>query len=232
MPLTEEQNEIIRLRIEEHKHSKYEVDIDLGEGRTLKGLIVHPNVLRPEKSSSLYLARYLASNANIYKDKNILDLGCGCGIQGIITLLGGSKSVTFSDISQAAVENTTENIGKFNLTSKAQVVQGDLFENVNSVFDLIIFNHPFWPSKPTEETPITKAMMDEGPLLHRFLDGAPKYLTNGGLIFMPFFNFAGDTNNPGIQAKQHGYEVKMVHQINLDDGNIQKGLFSLFQLQL
>ncbi len=231
MSLTEEQRELTNLRLQEHHHARYEVDITLAEDKTLEGLVVHPNVLRPEKSSSLFLARYLYSKPDIYKDKDVLDLGCGCGIQGIVMSLGGAQSVTFSDISQAAIDNTLENIDKFNLASKTQVLQGDLFENIHSVFNVIVFNHPFWPAKHKEESPITRAMFDEGQLIHSFLDQAPKHLTKDGLILMPFFHLAGDLNNPEVQAKQHGYEIKTVYQADLNNDKIQRGLFSVFQLQ-
>lgn len=230
MVLTDEQKKIIELRIKEHSHSRYEIDIVLDKENTLKGFVVEPNVHRPEKTSALYFARYLFSNNDTYKDKKVLDMGCGSGIQGIVMGLYGAETVTLSDVSKDAFENTLENIKKFKLTNKAVAVQSDLFENINSAFDLITFNHPFFPERPQEDIPITKAMLDEGSLIQRFLKEAPKYLNKEGLVLMPFFEFAGETNNPKIQGLQNGYEVQEVYNIKVDDENIQKGIFSVYKL--
>jgi methylase of polypeptide subunit release factors len=231
MALTEEQKKLIELRLKEHSHARYEVDVVLDENDLLKGVVVYPNVHRPEKTSALYFARYLFINKDVYRDKEVLDMGCGCGIQGIVMAKFGAKHVTLSDISQNAVDNTKENIQKFSLEGKTTVVWGDLFENVQTTADIIVFNHPFFPAEVNPDIPITTAILDEGKLIHRFLDEAPKYLNKDGVIIMPFFEFAGETNNPGIQGPKRWYNVKEVYTIEVDDENIQKGRFSVYELR-
>jgi hypothetical protein len=48
---------------------------------------------------------------------------------------------------------------------------------------------------------------------------------------MPFFPFAGNTNNPSFRGKEKGYVVKEIYKANIDDGNLQKGEFLVFSLR-
>jgi hypothetical protein len=120
---------------------------------------------------------------------------------------------------------------KYHLLDKAEFVCGDLFENVKGKFDVIIFNHPFFEEFSDLKNPITRAWFNNGELIQKFLKEAINYLNNGGVIIMPFFPFAGQTNNPGIQGEKNGYVVKLLHKENEDDQNLQKGEFCVFSLQ-
>ena len=95
---------------------------------------------------------------------------------------------------------------------------------------MIIFNHPFFSENPIPNIPVTNAIFDPGDLIHRFLKEAPQYLNKGGYLIMPFFHFAGETNDPELQAPSHGYKVVLKHRVDVDDENIQKGLFSVYQI--
>lgn len=231
MSLTPDQQSLNQKRIQEHQHSRYEVDIVLDSGLILKDFIIYPNVLRADKTSGLYFAKYLSSNPDLYKNKKVLDMGCGSGIQGIVVGSCGATQVTFSDISTDAVSNAKENIERFKITQKSVVYEGDLFEKINDTYDVIIFNHPFFSEKPLKEFPVTIAFFDDGKLIHKFLDEAPRYLNPGGSIIMPFFEFAGEVNNPEIQAPLHDYDVALKYKIDVNDENIQKGIFSVFELK-
>jgi len=231
MTLTPEQFDLTQKRIVEHQHERYEVDIQLNREIVLNNFIVFPNVLRPEITSGLYFAKYLSGESEIFKNKSVLDMGCGSGIQGVVAGLSGANKIVFSDIAEAAVENTKENVDKFNIKEKSFVIQGDLFREINGQFDIILFNHPFFAESPNKEIPFTIAMYDNGSLIHRFLDEAKDYLNEGGFILMPFFHFAGDVNNPEKQALAHGYSVEVEHEMELNDENIQKGQFSVYRLR-
>jgi methylase of polypeptide subunit release factors len=231
MTLTDEQKKIIDLRISEHQHSRYETDITSGGEVILKNIIVYPNVLRPEITSALYFARFLFSNEKLYENKDVLDMGCGTGVQGLVMGLNGAKSVTFSDISHDAYQNTVENIAKFGLNNTTSVTQGDLFENILGTFDLIVFNHPFFAGVPDKNVPSTIVMLDDGVIIHKFLKDATKCLNSGGSIIMPFFESAGETNNPGVQGPKEGYDTKRIYCEEIDDENIQKGQFSVYELR-
>ena len=228
MALTKEQEYMCALRLKEHQHEDYTTDINLG-CLFLKGYFVRKSVFRPETTSGIYLARYLANNAQYFKGKSVLDLCCGSGIQGIVMGKFGAKKVHLSDISPEAVLNTQENISRFGL--KATVSCGDLFENIGEKFDLIVCNHPFFDNDPDPNNPITKAWFNRGELLQRLLSQAPTYLNSGGKILMPYFPFAGKINDPSLQAAQHGYVALKVHEETIDDANIQKGVFNVYLLE-
>jgi methylase of polypeptide subunit release factors len=204
MTLNKIQQAQIKKQLAEHQHNRYEVNINLGDNLTLNNFAVYENVLRPEKMVALNLARYIFINGGL-ENKTVIDIGCGSGIQGIVAGLLGAKKIILSDISKHALENTTENICKFNLQNKAIILESDLFHNIDNKADVIIFNHPFFPSKPIESIPISSAMLDDGFLLERFLTEARKYLLPKGKIIMPYFHLAGETNNPIIQGPKYGY---------------------------
>ena len=67
----------------------------LSKDYILKDFIVHSGVLRPEKMSALSLAQWLFSHNPLYKNKVVLDMGCGTGIQGITMAKRGCQKNHF-----------------------------------------------------------------------------------------------------------------------------------------
>ncbi len=186
MALNKIQQAQINKQIDEHQHDRYEVNINFGDNLTLNNFVVYKNVLRPEKMVALNLARYIFINGGL-ENKTVIDIGCGSGIQGIVTGSLGAKKIILSDISKCALENTKENIYKFNLHKKAIVLESNLFQNISDKADVIIFNHPFFPGKPLKSIPISSAMLDDGFLLKRFLTEARKHLLpKGKLLCLTF----------------------------------------------
>jgi methylase of polypeptide subunit release factors len=164
--LTKKQKKQITLQIKAHIHKRYEVDIVLTEGHVLKKFAVHPNVLRPEIMTSMYLGRWLFFNNGIYKGRKVLDMGCGTGMLGIIMSLNGARETVFSDIDNDAIKNTKENVRRFGLKN-SKVIAGDLFESIKGKFDVIVFNHPFFGDVSDKYE--NKSMIMSGGLLNRFL---------------------------------------------------------------
>src|ERR1017187_1073496 len=224
--LTEVQRAQLRTQFEAHRHAKYQVDLDFGIH--LPGFVVDSGVMRPENMSSRWLAEYLTRHADRLSEKTVLDMGCGTGIQGVVAALSGAKGVVFADLSSKAIANTRENVLRFGLTDGIEICEsGDLFDCVRAPVDVIIFNHPFFAADPVEEVPVSRAMMDSGDLIHRFFRGARAFCR--GLIIMPFFHLAGDTNDPGVQAPLHGYNVVRQHKFSVREG-LQQGAFSIYEI--
>lgn len=228
---TSEQRRKLDTIIEGHRHENYEVSIELTEDHVLKDFAVHSNVLRPEKVTALYLARWLFYNNGLFFGKKVLDMGSGTGIQGVVMGLYGAESVVFSDLSPAAVKNSKENVEKFSLGDKSKVLEGDLFEKVEGKFDLIVFNHPFFSDHVMEQLLIADSILDRGKLIHRFLEDAKKYLSDGGVIVMPYFKAAGPINDPIVQAPEHGYDVFEKMSVDIKSG-LQIGRASVYELRL
>ena len=73
---------------------------------------------------------------------DIIDLGCGSGVIGItLEKKVSTKSVDLIDISEEALEVAHRNCEK--MTSKANVIQSDMFSNINKKYDIIISNPPY-----------------------------------------------------------------------------------------
>lgn len=228
--LTTEQEKICKLRLDEHKHKTYEINLNIGK-TFLSKFLVYSGVFRPETTSAIYMARFLEKNKSYYSGKRVLDLCCGTGIQGIITAFNGANYVCLSDICENAIANAKENVKNYGLVSIVDVFQGDLFENVKGQYDLIICNHPFFDADPLPNEPITRAWFNNGELLSRFFIDANKYLKENGICLLPFFQFAGEKNDP-INARKFGYNVNLVYNEFVDDNNIQKGDFNIDEIKI
>ena len=83
----------------------------------------------------------LINKARIAKNSRILDIGCGYGAIGIaIAFLNPGCKIVLSDLNERAVRLAKENIGINGV--KADIFQGNLFEHVPGMFDIILSNPP------------------------------------------------------------------------------------------
>ena len=91
---------------------------------------------------------------------DIIDLGTGSGVIGLtLEKKLSTNSVDLIDISQKALEIAHKNCAKLN--SKANLIESDMFQNVNKKYDIIISNPPY--IKTTEE--IEKIVKDNEPAI-------------------------------------------------------------------
>ena len=74
-----------------------------------------------------------------FKEKIVLDMGCGTGVLAILASMKGAKAITAIDIDEWAYNNTLENIEKNNCNN-ITVLQGDAGLLTNQQFDIIIAN--------------------------------------------------------------------------------------------
>ena len=229
MPLTSEQQKQINYQLENHQHSRYEVDIILAEGQVLERFIVWPDILRPDITVAGFLSSWLFFNNGLYKNKTVIDIGCGSGIQGVVCGIYGAKKIILSDIAPEAVKNSQENVKNYKLESKVEVYQGNLFENVNEKADVVIFNHPFWPINPVEQK-VSISMLGGVELIHKFFDQVGAYLNDDGLIVMPYFHMAGEENDPGQQAPRHGFKVEVAFHSEVSK-TLHNGLMSIYKIR-
>ncbi|ADY00306.1 ribosomal RNA small subunit methyltransferase C [Vulcanisaeta moutnovskia 768-28] len=128
-------------------------------------------VLAPGVFSSEYVdagTRLLAENMVIMNDWDILDMGCGYGVLGIVAAkLAPRGKVVMVDINKLAVKLTAINI-KINRVSNAEVRLSDLYSAVQGeMFNTIISNPPI-----TAGLDVNK----------RLIIGAKDHLKPGGLL--------------------------------------------------
>jgi release factor glutamine methyltransferase len=128
----------------------------------------------------------LLSAIEVCEGQLVLEMGCGTGIIALHCAKAGCL-VTAADSSPAAVESARGNAVANRL--RVDVINSDLFENVQGRFDVIIFNPPYLSSQDTaglSEAERRPLLGGEGghEISVRFLDAAPAFLRPGGKIYL------------------------------------------------
>lgn len=203
-------------------------DLDLNSLLSLR-LRILPGVTRPMSSKGL--AKWLWRSSELYRNKNVLDIGTGSGIQGIVCLLGGAHSVLMTDIVQPATVCTQMNLDELGLAQRAAVQLSDLFNSItdSAQFDLIVFAQPYFSGKPIESYEFTRGMLDPDGLLHRFFRDARNFLRPDGRLALMGWNFAGVENSPAFIGPQFGF--KLTHkELYYDWKGVQQGEFHVVLL--
>lgn len=104
---------------------------------------INENVLIPRfETEELVENTIKYINQHFTKPIDIIDLGCGTGVIGLtLEQKVSTNSVDLIDISKKALEVTNKNCGKLN--SKANIIESDMFSNVEKKYDVIISNPPY-----------------------------------------------------------------------------------------
>ena len=114
------------------------------------------------------------------KNKTVLDIGSGSGIQAETAIKSGAKNVLATDIKDYII--------KYLKNKSIKAIRSNLFSALkNKKFDLIIFNPPYLPEDKREDRK-SKVSTTGGKrgdeIILRFLKQAPKYLNKNGKIFL------------------------------------------------
>jgi release factor glutamine methyltransferase len=145
---------------------------------------INENVYEPAEDSFLF-----AENLAVKKGELVLDMGTGCAILSIIAADKAAKVVAV-DINPYAVRCAKGNAKLNGVADKMFFVQGDLFTPIKTEekFDLILFNAPYLPSKPSEAKSWLGRAWAGGvtgrQVIDRFICEAPKYLKETGRILL------------------------------------------------
>ncbi|MFW6305639.1 MAG: HemK2/MTQ2 family protein methyltransferase [Candidatus Saliniplasma sp.] len=143
-----------------------ELDYDVNEG-----------VYAPSDDSFL-LIELLELNG----DERVLEIGCG---SGLISLHCASKGceTTAVDVSETAVENTFHNAERNGLKIDAKL--SDMFTELSSQWDVIIFNPPYLPNEQNLARDIRWDGGERGDeTILDFLSQAPDFLIDEGLVYL------------------------------------------------
>lgn len=166
-------------------------------------------IYQPAEDSFL-LQKYIARFA---KNKKILDVGTGSGIQAETAIKNGAKYVLAVDINNEAIGLLKKRVGKKSIKNlKARV--SDLFSNINKKekFDLIVFNPPYLPldKKEDKESALETTGGKYGyELIERFFLEAKKYLTEKGKILIVFSSLTNSRRVKKI-AENNGFKLKIL----------------------
>lgn len=102
-------------------------------------IVIEPNMAfgtGNHETTSMMLEAILREDM---KGKNVLDMGCGTGILGILASMKGASSVTAIDIDQWSVTGTRENMVHNHITN-LEVKQGDASVLDDRKYDIIFAN--------------------------------------------------------------------------------------------
>ncbi|MDA8295479.1 MAG: methyltransferase [Actinomycetota bacterium] len=129
---------------------------------------------------SLRVARALPTGAL----GSILDLGTGCGIQGLLGVRQAAHRV-LSDLEPRALALARLNAELNRPGEDVAVVAGDTYAPVaDERFDLIVSLPPYVPALQGDEALATSGGADGADLVRRLIAGAPEHLCAGGeLVF-------------------------------------------------
>ena len=133
---------------------------------------VDENVLIPRLDTEVVVAKakeILGSGNNI----KLLDLCCGSGAIGISLAKSQNVDLVLADISMGALSVASKNATKNGVS--ADFVQGNLFENISSRFDMIISNPPYIPAGDLES------------LMKEVKEYEPRIALDGGLDGLDFY---------------------------------------------
>jgi len=177
---------------------------------------IHPKVYEPAEDSEL-----LINNLVDVKNKTVLDVGTGTGIQAINALKKGAKRVIGIDINPYAIETAKENalLNKLKLNEDIFFFESDLFKNMDEIknelkskFDVILFNAPYLPTSEDEklEKYLNYAFdggIDGRKVLDRFIDEVGNYLKENGTIQIVQSSLTGEEKTLKL-LKKYGFKAK------------------------
>ena len=151
---------------------------------------VNKNVLIPQPDTETLIEEVIKICNKENKNISILDLCTGSGAIGIALANNiDNVNIALSDISKEALEIARKNC--VNLNKKINIIESDLFENVNEKFDIIVSNPPYIKtdviktlSKEVQNEP--KLALDGGKdgleIYRRIINDAYKYLNKDGYL--------------------------------------------------
>lgn len=134
---------------------------------------------------------FLASNIPDGPYHNILDLGCGYGFIGLYLAKKFNTFITFIDITKRACEYTKIN-AQLNKLTNYEIINNDGLSNIETMFDLIVFNPPIHAGKEK---------------MYQLIEEALAHLSKKGKLFLVIEkkhgakSLAKDFNNLGYQVK-------------------------------
>ena len=115
-----------------------------------------------------YGTRALLNNIDINSlFGNVLDLGCGIGVVGIILgSINKNINIDMVDINERAISLTKENVNMNNIS--ANVFESYVYDNITNKYNYIITNPPIRAGKD---------------VVRRFLLGSYEYLNDNGTLY-------------------------------------------------
>jgi len=170
-------------------------------------------VFAPTRHEYLDLINQVALPA---RANSALDVGSGTGVIAAILAKRGVKHVVATDMAEAALLCTQENVDRLGLGKQIDVQRADLF--AQGQFDLVVCNPPWLPG--VAKTSLDAAIYDpDGRMLTAFVTGVAKHLSPSGqawLILSDLAEHLGLRNRQALLSlfEAGGLKVLGRHDIN------------------
>lgn len=152
----------------------------------------------------------LIESLDVSPGERVLEVGCGSGVVSIHCAVNGC-AVAAVDINPRAVDLARANAEANGLSFPIR--ESDVYENVEGVFDTIVFNLPYLPVD--DEGLLAKAWSGGpdglGPL-PRLLEGAPDHLVPGGRVVVVVSSL---TEPRALEEALEGYDVRTLGEQKL-----------------
>jgi release factor glutamine methyltransferase len=182
----------------------------------------HPEVYNPAEDSFLLL-----ETLHIDSNDTVLELGTGCGLIALDCARKGAHIVC-TDINPFAVQLTRRNIerNRHLLKGTIDIRQGNLFSALHQkeLFDVIIFNPPYLPTKKQEKVGgwfdvATDGGLDGLSVTKRFIHGLKKHLVKNGSAY---FIFSSLSEQPKLESylKYEGFSSEIVARHRFEDEDL------------
>lgn len=169
----------------------------------------------------------LKKELNQNKEKNkYLDMGCGqFAILGqYFKKINSYSDVTSIDVYKEFVENSIKN--SIQNKNDINILQSNLFSNINEKFDLISFNPPYVPASTKNEKlefPNIRYSDLEGIQTAKdFLSEAKKFLTPDGIILLGMNTFYVPQNVCVKLIKDNGYKLEKITKMKFNTSIVLK----------
>jgi methylase of polypeptide subunit release factors len=165
------QDEDTRIRRE---HNQYNLDTIFDPNTYHKPALLERN--------KLVFQKVLDYNLDFQKG---LEMCCGWGIIGSSLLLKNAvKELHYTDITQEQLDDCQINVKTCGIADRATVYKSNVWENIDTTFDFIIVNPPWWANKIEYMVNMglrEEAWLDKDWAFHkRFFKGLKEHLNPGG----------------------------------------------------
>ena len=134
-----------------------------------KEFSIFPHVFNPFVAPSGNLSLLFASIPNLFKNKRVLEVGCGTGIISSLIALNGAKYVLGIDRSEIAIQNSLENKKRLKI-SNLDFIKSDIRKDCNDIklesFDIYFADLPLVEYNKN----INSSALEQSPLQYAFFD--------------------------------------------------------------